>query len=63
MFKSFLKCGSDWIAFLLNPMLSIYATFSEEKTVSIDKGRCADFVVHSVNIIQMTSKKLQNHDS
>ena len=63
MFKSFLKCGSDWIAFLLNPMLSIYATFSEGKTGSIDKVRCADFVVHYVYIIQMTSEELQNHVS
>ena len=63
MFKSLLKCGSDWIAFLLNPMLSIYATFPEGKTGSIDKVRCADFVVYYVNIIQMTSEKLQNHVS
>ena len=55
MLKSLLKCGSDWIAFLLNPMLSIYATFSEGKAESIDEFRCADFVVYYVYIIQMTS--------
>ena len=63
MFKSLLKCGSDWAAFLLNPMLSIYATFCERKTGSIDKGRYADFVVYSVNLIQMKSEKLQDHGS
>ena len=63
MLKSLLKCGSDWIAFLLNPMLSIYATFTDGKTGWIDKVRCADFVVHYVYIIQMTSEELQNHVS